>query len=253
MPLRFQSQLQIDLLPDEAVENRFEVIMPSLQLISAVKLRKSSIKAKNLLNGGLTRAIGSVISGGALTKYIPIVEEITFGPYNFKTDFTRINTFYFGKPVDREAIKNVTLTMFLDSGLLAWYYMQSWKDLVFNEEYEYYYPPQNYKKDVIIVVYGLGGITPVAQFTLKGCFPIETTPFNFTYANDNPKRLRLTCTLNVDRLDLDYNKANSAIVSTLASGNPLGYATDQLLAQTSLWSYGQGNTGWNDSGSSSII
>lgn len=248
MPLRFQSQLQLDLLPDEAVDNRFEVIMPSIQLINTNRLvtNTKAIQKQSELNKFMSFAgkVASTISG-KVTKYIPIVEEITFGQYTLKTDFTRINTFFFGYPVDKLAIKNVSITMFLDTGLLAYYYIQSWRDLIFNEEYEYYYPSVNYKKDIVVLFYGAGSALPVAKFTLKGCFPIEITNFQLKYEED-PKRLRLTSTFSVDRIEPDYTMATSAIASTLMSGNPLGYAQDQLMAQASLALNEQGNTGWNN-------
>ena len=248
MPLRFQSQLQLDLLPDEAVDNRFEVIMPSIQLINTNRL-VTNTKALQKANAGnsvmslLGRAASAI--SGKVTKYIPIVEEITFGQYTLSTDFTRINTFFYGYPTDKKALENVNITMFLDTGLLAYYYVQSWRDLIFNEEYEYYYPSVNYKKDIIVVFYGAGSSLPVAKFTLKGCFPIEITKFQLKYEED-PKRLRLTSTFSVDRIEPDYTLASTAIASTLASGNPLGYAQDQLLAQASLAMSESGNTGWNN-------
>lgn len=248
MPLRFQSQLQLDLLPDEAIDNRFEVIMPSIQLINTDRLvtNTKALQKKNSFTDALS-FMGKVTStiSGKVTKYIPIVEEITFGQYSLKTDFTRINTFFYGYPTDKTAIKNVSITMFLDSGLLAYYYLQSWRDLIFNEEYEYYYPSINYKKDIIVLFYGAGSALPVAKFTLKGCFPIEHTDFQLKYEED-PKRMRLKANFSVDRVEPDYKLATSAIASTLLSGNPLGYAQDQLLAQTSLATYEQGNTGWNN-------
>lgn len=255
MPLRFQSQLQLDLLPDEAVDNKFEVIMPSIRLINSrrttgglVGAAINAISGASLSGLGASGNVGNKVSdskAAGIMPYIPIVEEITFGPQNLQTDFTRINSYYYGYPLDKTPIKNVNITMFLDSGLLAWYYIQSWKDLIFNEEGEYYYSSINYKKDIIVVFYGLGSALPVAKFTLKGCFPIETSQFQLGYQKE-PKRLRLTQTFSVDRIEPDYSKAANAIVSTLTGGNPLGIAQDQLLAQASLSMSEAGNAGWSD-------
>lgn len=212
MSLRFRSQLQIDNLPDQMLESKFEVLMPAMDLLPKEKLDSRMTK----------------LASSALPKYYPIVEEINFGFQNFATDMTRINTFYFCHPRDKQPLKNVTITLYLDDGMLAWYYLQSWKDLMFNEEYEYYYSPANYKKNITVLFYGAGSLVPNARFTLKGCFPLETSEFKLQYKK-NPDPLRLTQTFSVDRVEVDYDYGAGAVISTLTS-NGLGYAADQLAA-----------------------
>ena len=63
MSLRFRSQLQIDNLPDQMLESKFEVLMPALDLLP-----------KEKLDSRMTKLASSV-----LPKYYPIVEEINFG------------------------------------------------------------------------------------------------------------------------------------------------------------------------------
>lgn len=237
MSLRYQSQLQIDLLPDEQTNNKFEVLMPFLKLNQSSGTGTGSsggISNFNILNIGI--------------PYCPIVESITFTPEAFNTSFTRLNTYYWGYPQDRQSLKNINITLFLDVGNLAMYYLESWKNLMFNKEGEYYYPPQRYKKDVVVLFYGLKGVTPSAIYFLRGCFPIETSPFELAYSKD-PKRLTVTQTFSVDRVEYSDSAAALGIISTLASGNPLGIVTDQALAAAQNTIYGSALSSLNVGGS----
>ena len=76
MSLRFTSQLQVDNLPDEQIEDQFEVIMPELDL-------NPSIDDDNPMTEGMSNKVSSWLSnlgkGLAGMTYRPIVEEIIFG------------------------------------------------------------------------------------------------------------------------------------------------------------------------------
>ena len=253
MSLRYASQLQVDLMPDEQRDNNFEVVMPFMDLSGI----KASI-AESVKSGNISDIVGAAVAGIASTfgvlKYCPVVEQIVFGPQSFKTNFTRLNTDYYGYPEDREAIKNVTITMYLDVGNLASYYIEAWKLLMFNQDYEFYYSPQNYKKTIAVIFYGLGGDIPSAIYYLRGCFPIETSAFQLKYSRD-PNRLTLSQTFSVDRVDIDTVKANSAILATLASGNPLGIISDQAAAYSNESAYLDGieSETYGGSGSRGLI
>ena len=223
MSLRYQSQIQVDLLPDEQTNNRFEVLMPFISL------------TKGSGTGSIGTSFSAIASSAA--QYTPIVESITFSPQAFNTSFTRLSTNYWGYPQDKQSLKNVNITLYLDVGNLAMYYLEAWKNLMFNQEYEYYYPPQRYKKDIVVLFYGLKGVVPSTIYYLRGCFPIETSAFELAYSKD-PKRLTVTQTFSVDRVEYNQTTALLGITSTLLSGNALGIVSDQLLAAAQNTLYG---------------
>lgn len=202
MSLRFRSQLSVDLMPDEQIDNRWEVIMPKMN-----------------------------IEAGFMTyPYYPTVESIHFAPLGFKNSTNvRAVTSYYNVPVDKEDAKEANITMFCDTGMLAQYYIATWKKLIFNERFEFYYYPWQYKKDIIVLFYGAGSATPTAKFVLKGCYPITQSDYELQYSRD-PKRLRITQKFNVDRVIQDKSYSTPAIISMFATSNPLGLAADLGLA-----------------------
>lgn len=196
MSLRFQSQLLIDCLPDEQLENQFEVIMPTLPLLSKA-------------NSGLLGAVG-------LDSYTPIVEEITFGVKNFTTDTRRVRTGWCNVPADIENYKDIVITFFCSSGMLTQYYLAAWKSLVFDEDGEYYNPMHVYKKNIEVFFYGPGNVgavvPPVAHYTLYGCFPYSQDLYKLKYESE-PKRLRITQSFKCDKIVADYSLAKSSIIA----------------------------------------
>lgn len=224
MSLRYQSQVQVDLIPDEQTNNRFEVLMPFMSLTKGSGT--DSIGFSNFTN---------IVSN--LFQYTPMVESITFTPQAFNTGFTRVNSYYWGYPQDKQSIKNMNITLYLDVGNLAMYYLEAWKNLMFNQEYEYYYPPQRYKKDIVVLLYGLGGVSASTIYFLRGCFPIETSAFELAYSKD-PKRLTVTQTFSVDRVEYSESRAFTSVLQTLVSGNALGIVSDQMLAAAQNLYYG---------------
>lgn len=224
MSLRYASQLQVDLMPDTQTDNQFEVLMPFMNLMTD----SSTSGGRNWYQTTL---------GSMVTSYCPIVESIVFTPQAFNTSFTRIQTDYWGFPQDKQSLKNVTLTMYLDVGNLALYYVEAWKNLMFNKTAGYYYPPQRYKKDIAVILYGIGGVTPSAMYYLRGCFPIETSPIELKYSKD-PKRLTITQTFSVDRVEYDDDMALASILEVLTTSNPLGIVADQAAAAANNLIYG---------------
>ena len=178
MGLRFTSQLMIDNLPDEQFTDQFEVIMPALPL-----------------DGDNNRGFLSNLTG---MIYRPIVEEITFGFKNFSTDTRRVRTGWYNVPKDIENYHEVKISMFCSSNMLTQYYLEAWRDLIFNPVGEYYYPGSHYKKNIEVFMYGSGGNSAVTSFfmpkfhyTLKGCFPCSQEDFKLEYT-DNPQRFRIS-------------------------------------------------------------
>lgn len=204
MSLRFRTQLQVDMMPDEQVDNRWEVVMPKM----------------NLQLGELR-----------VYPYYPIVESIHFAPLGFKNSANvRAVTTYYNIPIDKEDAKEANITFFCDTGMLIQYYIQTWKDLMFNQEHEFYYYPWQYKRDIYVLFYGYGGTTPTAKYILKGCYPITQSDFELQYSRD-PKRLRITQKFNVDRVITDTKTMTKSLVNTYLSGNPLGILSDTIAGE----------------------
>ena len=198
MGLRFTSQLIVDNLPDEQINDQFEVVMPTLAL-----------------DGDTSRGFWSQVTG---MLYQPIVEEIVFGHKNFATDTRRVRTGWFNVPSDIENYHEVKITMFCPASMATQYYLETWKKQIFNEEGEYYYSANHYKKNIHVFVYGPGGtgvlgsaISKLAggsengikcHYTLVGCFPAVEKDFEFKYSND-PERFRILATFKVDKVIVD--------------------------------------------------
>ena len=202
MSLRFRSQLSVDMMPDEQIDNRWEVIMPKMNLPT------------HLID----------------YPYYPTVESIHFAPLGFKNSTNvRAVTSYYNVPVDKEDAKEANITMFCDSGMLVQYYIAEWKKLIFNQVHEFYYYPWQYKKDIIVLFYGAGSAAPTARFVLKGCYPITQSDYELKYSRD-PQRLKITQKFNVDRVVQDEKYATASIISMFATSNPLGLLADYGLS-----------------------
>lgn len=200
----------IDCLPDEQIENQFEVIMPTLPLTGQYQSGKDA----NIVSKALTGI------SNAMTSYTPIVEEITFTPRNFKTTTRRVRTGWCNVPEDIENYGDVSITMFCSSGMLTQYYLNAWKNLVFDQDGEYYNPMSVYKKNIEVFFFGPGNVgavvPPVAHFTLVGCFPYNQDTYKLSY-KDNPQRLRLTQKFKVDLIRADQTYAKSSIIAEMVT------------------------------------
>ena len=214
MSFRFQSQLFVDNLPDEAISTGWEVVMPTLPLNPVTN--NSSKKKGNLL----TRAISKVGSALGLQTYTPIVEEVSFGVRNFTTTTRRIRTGWLNVPEDVENYRDVALTFFCSSGMLTQYYLESWKKLIFNEDGEYYNSIRDYKKNIEVFFFGPGnlgaGMTPAAHISLLGCFPYSQESYRLSYDRD-PERIRIKQNFKVDKVVVDTALANKAIAAETIS------------------------------------
>lgn len=211
MSLRFISQLQIDNLPDEQINDQFEVIMPKLNLSDVHK--KSEAEKQGFLSK--LSSIGSDI----LYNYQPIVEQITFGTMNFKPATRRVRTGWINVPEDIENWHKASITMFCSAGMLTQQYLDAWRRLIFEPSGEYYNPNWYYKRNIIVNVFGptLSKVAPpIYTFTLKGCFPLTQEDFRFEYSND-PKRVTILATFSVDKVVYDPDKAKYAAISELVT------------------------------------
>lgn len=236
--LRFQSQVQIDNLPDEQIDSKWECILPSIELDSSV--------------GGI--------------PYTPIVEEIVFRGTSFDNEEFRVATRFYNAPTDRQSFGECTMTLFCEQGMLPVYYLQSWRNLIFDPMHQFYYcnvsanadknsslnilssnaansnqymKPKsesgyknqinaisNWKKNIEIYFYGVGSVTPIAHATLYNAYPVSQGEFSLQYSLQ-PKRFRINCTFRYDNIIWDSSYRNTAIISSLLAGNPIGTLMDQ--------------------------
>jgi len=257
--LRFTSALQVQALPDEQLDDRFEVIMPSLNINNYQDLDKdagatsTTTEKKSIWSEGLEKLTSSdTWSNFTGIKYTPIVEEIVFGTMNFKTDTRRIRTGWYNIPTDIENYKEVSITMFCSAGMLTQYYLETWKRMVFNPYGEYYNPGSFYKKNIEIFFEGLasapsfdligGGDTwqHSMHVTLVGCFPSMQDSYKLSYSAD-PKRLRLTQKFKVDKVLFDMTKGKIQVAARTdllgSSGSNLVDSFSSTLAATANSTY----------------
>lgn len=231
MPYRFASQLQLDSVPDEQLDNQFEVIMPEIDLLGEgshdISLSYLPKTVTNVLN----------IPFASTARYSPIVEEISFGTTSFKTTARRIRTNWINFAEDIENYKAVDITMFCSNGMLTQYYLNRWKNLVFDTTAEAFNSASEYKKSIEVFFYGLGGIrgpaSQIAQFSLKGCFPVSQRDYVLKYTSD-PNRITITQTFSVDNIIPSKNLATKAIRNEMLSSplNAVGSAVGDLLFPT---------------------
>lgn len=240
MSLRFTSQLMIDNLPDEQIENQFEVIMPAINIVS---------REKKYEYGGVNKLVG--FFANKAFNYQPIVEEITFGHRNFQIDTRRIRTGWFGVPNDIEKFHDVKITMFCPATMETQYYLEAWRKLIFNDEGEYYYSFNNYKKNIDVYIYGPGGSTINAlgwtntcHLTLQGCFPFAEKDFEFEYTDD-PKRFRILATFNVDNIKVDTSVAKRSVLEGIVT-SPSSLFDKALSGDSSTYSIGETYGGLTD-------
>lgn len=184
MSMRFQTAFQVENLPDEQNNAAFEVIMPTLKLY-----------------GDRT--------------YCPVVLEIEFTPRAFKTETRRVRTGWLNFAVDLENMSTAGLTFYCSQNMLTQYYLDTWSNLIFNKDGEYFNGMSNYKKDIEVYFYGAGNIgvsevSAFAHFTLKGAFPIKQRSYSMAYSKD-PKRLTISADFAYDRLYIDPKYANEGI------------------------------------------
>ena len=216
--LRFQSALQVDYIADCATNDRFEVIMPQLNLINYSSNRATcNCTCSSLSLGKLWNKFANVVGLGT---YQPIVEEITFKPLAFKSETRRVRTGYYNVPSDIEQYGDVTITMFCDANMLTQYYLAAWRAMMFNGDGEFYYSGSLYKKNIDVYIYGPGNVQAeelaTCHFILMGCYPSNQENFRFEYSMQ-PKRLTITQTFKVDKVVFDSSKAYSSIIESVAT------------------------------------
>lgn len=228
MSLRFASQLNVDSLPAEALNSDFEVLMPALNVILQSKGQSKNDK-KSKDKSFVQELAQNLFSSGVSYDYTPIVEAIQFQPRSFDIDQRRIRTQWINVPSDLQNLKTVQIIMFCSNGMLTQYYLDAWRNLIFDQDGEYYNPMEVYKKNIEVYFYGAVSVSsflPVAHFTLKGCFPVSQNVYDLKYSN-KPDRITISADFAVDRIVADMSMAKSAAIRELA-GSPLSIA-DRLF------------------------
>lgn len=232
MSLRFTSQLQVDNLPDEQIEDQFEVIMPELELNPTIN--DDNPMTEGMSTSGWWSRLGKGLIG---MSYRPIVEEIIFGPRKFITDTRRVRTGWYNVPKDIDNYSDVQITMFCPNTMQTQYYLEAWKALMFNEEGEYYRNGNVYKKNIEVYIYGPGGngltstFIPSLHYTLQGCFPYLQTDYKLQYTND-PRRLRISAMFKVDKVVLDKTSSIARGITELIT-SPTSIL-DKLITSSGL-------------------
>ena len=212
MTMRFQTAFQVENLPDEQNNAAFEVIMPTLKLYSD---KRSFIPM----------------------DYCPVVLEIEFTPRAFKTETRRVRTGWLNFAVDLENMSTAGLTFYCSQNMLTQYYLDTWSNLIFNKDGEYFNGMSNYKKDIEVYFYGAGnlGVSEVsasAHFTLKGAFPVKQRSYSMAYSKD-PKRLTISADFAYDRLYIDPKYAKKGITAELITSGGMS-AISSLLNSNSV-------------------
>ena len=222
MGYRFQHQLQVDNLPDPMLDNAWEVIMPEIDILKYLSD-----------NGEEASVTGSLFTS---SRYAPIVEQIVFAPAGFKnSQDIRAVTHFYGIPEDTEEAKEINITFYCDTSLMVQHYLYAWREQIFNREHEFYYMPHQYKKDIIVEMYGTLNKVASVRYILKGCYPILQDDFELTYTR-TPKRMRITQKFNVDRVELDEQLLKHSI------GVELLNAPQNLFANSSGRAVSGGHT-----------
>lgn len=210
MGLRFQSALTVDCLPDPAIDNSWEVIMPKLNIMN--------YGANNIDAGFLSK----FATAAGLGSYQPIVEGISFGTLKFKTDTRRIRTGWVNIPSDIDNWDEVNITMYVSAGMLTQAYLAAWRGLVFNRDGEYYNSMCNYKRNIEVYFYGpgnIGTVLPAAMhFTIVGAFPTVQDQYKLDY-KDSPKRITINQRFKCDKVVYNQMNVNSSIITETAT-NP---------------------------------
>jgi len=225
--LRFQTSMQVAAIADEQIDNQFEVVMPNL-----------SLYGNGATNRDWTSLMG-IANNLGLTSYTPIVEQITFGVRNYKTNTRRVRTGWCNVPEDIENYHDVVITMFCSAGMLTQYYLNAWRRLMFDDDGEYYNPMYVYKKNIHVYIYGPGNVgistagTTAMHLTLKGCFPYKQDDYKLQYS-ENPKRLTITANFKVDKIvaDSSYKTAALAAETITSPTGLLDRATSALFSSS---------------------
>ena len=241
MGLRFTSQLNIDALPAEALNSEFEVIMPTLNVILGATDESSSSNNSEDENKSFLESAKNALFGDSVSyNYTPIVEQIKFTPRSFSTDQRRIRTQWTNVPNDLENLQKVQIIMFCSNGMLTQYYLDAWRNLIFDKKGEYYNPMETYKKNIEIYFYGAASVSsyiPVAHFTLKGCFPVSQGSYDLKYSS-KPDRITISADFSVDRIVSDPSMARSSAIREIGA-SPLSIADrvfQNLTEQASAYS-----------------
>jgi len=151
-------------------------------------------------------------------------QEVRFGDYSMreisKMRYGAKQRFYAGL----QDIDSVTLTFLVPIDNSVYDYFYSWSELIVDAR-GYYYPKNNYKKTIYVILYDRTGIQST-KFILKGVFPKVKPKLALSYASEGIELLPM-------ELSVDYIEPESFIGSiregvTNLLGNVAGKVKDVI-------------------------
>lgn len=93
---------------------------------------------------------------------------------------------------ETSVIQAVTMTIYETHTYDTTAYLEAWRRKVYNPDTEVYGIPNDYMKDVVVLLFPLDSNSPVAKFTLERAWIQDQTPFEYSYANPEG-RLMVAC------------------------------------------------------------
>jgi len=164
--------------------------------------------------------IGGVI-GYLVSQYC---QDVEFGDYSIRDIVTMrygaFQRFYAGL----QQIDEVTVTFLMPTDGTVIDYFYGWFDLIVDKK-GYYYPKNNYKKNIYVILYDRTGVESV-KFKLKGVFPRTRPRIRLSFGEDNVTRL--TIGLSVDNIELESSFGAFGPAAPVAKGL-LGRAVKKLF------------------------
>lgn len=154
-------------------------------------------------------------------------QDIEFGDYSIteiaSIKYGAFQRFYAGL----QTIDTITLTFLqpVDNSVTDYFY--SWYNKMIDEK-GFYYPKNNYKRDIYAVLYDRTGIES-AKFTLRGTFPLSRVPkIRASWTEEDV--MRLSFTLRVDDVEMSslIGSIRKGVTNVLGS---VGRQTQDLLGK----------------------
>jgi hypothetical protein len=150
-------------------------------LITRTWMLQRAFNWQLLMSANINNTIGYLVS-----QYC---QDVRFGDYSI----TEVESLRYGAQqrfyAGLQSIELVSATFIVpvDNSVLS--YFSGWSDLIVDKN-GYYYPKNNYKKDIYVMLYDRTGIESV-KFRLKGAFPKTRPILELSYENENVLRYKI--------------------------------------------------------------
>lgn len=172
-------------------------------LLTRIWMLQRSFNWQLIMPQNINRIVGYLVS-----QYC---QEIRFGDYSIgevsALRYGPKQRFYAGL----ETIDTVTLTFLkpTDNSVLTYFY--GWSELMIDKD-GYYYPKNNYKKNIYVILYDRTGIQ-TTKFILKGVFPKRKPSYFLSYASEDIAKLEIE--LRVDSIEIKKGLLNKIVDAIL--------------------------------------